>query len=457
MQRRHAQRRRDLRICAAGQQQLHQHEIARLRCPQERGRAVLVEPLVGEHRPDLGAVFHPGIDVGALVEEQPDEIQVIHVAAADRIIAVLDVAVIGGQVERGPPARVREVRVGALVEEKRAELVIAVLRRDQQRAPAVAGHLVHVRAGGQQHLHRLEIVGANGIHQRRQRAAVVRRLPDTWFVCLLGIRHRGGRRCGTGGRACCGGAADLQRLQRVQVWRSLPGGKRRTLGRHGLSRIVRFAERRPSSARSRIRARPDVRSPLDQELQRCGVPFIGRPHQRRRSPERFARVHIGAAVQQDLHRVHVSGARRNHERPSPERKRLVGVGAGGEERFDDRGIAIHARQPERRHAGAVCRFHIRARADQQIDQCPVAAVDRPVQRRRAVGLGGVHVGALRQQRLHGCRVAALGGVGDVARGGRCRTSYIHEGDEDYEGHEEQNFSKPSRPSYPSRPSCMWFS
>ena len=100
----------DLRIGAVRQQQLHQRDVARLRRAQERRRAVLVQPLVREDRARLGAVLHAGVDVGALVEQQLDELQVVHVALADRIVAAFDVAVVGREVQRRPAALVGEVR-----------------------------------------------------------------------------------------------------------------------------------------------------------------------------------------------------------------------------------------------------------------------------------------------------------------------------------------------------------
>ena len=118
--------------------------------------------------------FSAGVHVGALVDQQRDELQVIHVALADRIVAGLDVAVVGRQVERHPVALVAEVRIGAVVEQVLAERVVAVLRRHQQRAPAVAGRLVDVGAGRQQHLDRLEIVGAHRVDERRQLTAIRR-------------------------------------------------------------------------------------------------------------------------------------------------------------------------------------------------------------------------------------------------------------------------------------------
>jgi len=103
---------------------------------------------------------------------------------------------------------------------------------------------------------------------------------------------------------------------------------------------------------------------LDQELHRGGMGFIRGPHQRRRSTQCFFGVHVGAAIEQDFHRVDITGARRQHEGSPSERKALVGIGAGGEERRDDGGIAVHARQPERCGAFTVRGLRVRARANQ---------------------------------------------------------------------------------------------
>src|SRR6516162_2630291 len=97
----------------------------------------------------------------------------IHVALTDRIIAGLDVAVVGGEVTRRPPAMVGEIDIGAVIDQIGSEPIIAILRGDEQGAPAVAGDLVDVSTGSQQHLHRVQIIGADGIDQRRQSAAVL--------------------------------------------------------------------------------------------------------------------------------------------------------------------------------------------------------------------------------------------------------------------------------------------
>ncbi len=165
----------DLRIGAVGQQKLHQDDVAGLGGAQESRRAVFIQPLIGENRAGLGAVLHPGIHIGAFVQKELDEIQMIHVALADRIIPGFDIAVVGGKIERRPPAFVGEIHIGAVVQQKRSQLVVPILRRHQQRAPAIAGDLVDVRSRRQQDFDGIEIVGANRIDQRRQTTTIFRR------------------------------------------------------------------------------------------------------------------------------------------------------------------------------------------------------------------------------------------------------------------------------------------
>ena len=434
----------DLRIGAAREQQLHQHDVARLRRAQKRRRAVLVEPLVGEHRARLGAVLHARVHVGALVEQQLDEVEVIHVALADRIIAVLDVAVVGREIERHPAAFVGEVRIGAVVEQIRAELVVAVLRRDQQRAPAVRGRLVDVGAGREQHLHRLEIVRARREHERRQPAAVFRRGPaaaerrDNRIVVLVEAvsvcsrrraapprprppvpasarRVRARRPAATSRRPV--GRAAVESAELTEAGNGLTGGDRRAECRDGSPRIARLAERRSASALGGRRLRLDVGAAVDQQLDRGRVAFVGRPHQRRGAAQRVLRVHVGAVVEQHRHRVDVAGARRDHQRRASERQLLVGVGAAFDERREDRRVAVDAGQPQRRRAFAVRRLDVRARANEQHDELAVAAIDRPVQRGRAVVLRRVDVGLLADQRANRRLVAAHRRVGDVRLSG----------------------------------------
>ena len=55
-----------------------------------------------------------------------------------------------------------------LLEQERGQLVVPVLRRHEQRAPAVAAHLVHVGAGVEENPHRLDVVRSHRIHKGRE-------------------------------------------------------------------------------------------------------------------------------------------------------------------------------------------------------------------------------------------------------------------------------------------------
>ena len=88
------------------------------------------------------------------------------------IIAAFDIAVVGGEIERRPSAFVGEIHIGAVLQQIRSQLVVAILRRDQQGAPAVARDLVDVRSRRQQRFHGIEIVGADRVDQRRQTSAI---------------------------------------------------------------------------------------------------------------------------------------------------------------------------------------------------------------------------------------------------------------------------------------------
>ena len=195
-----------------------------------------------------------------------------------------------------------------------------------------------------------------------------------------------------------------------------PGSERRALRRDRLSGIVRFSERRSSSALGRIRAGLDIRAVLDQKLDGRRMAFVRGPHQRGGSAQGFLRIHVRAVVEQHLDRIDIAGARRRHERSSSQREMLVGIGSGFEQRRDDGGISVDAGQPQRRGALAVRGLRIRAGVKQQVHHLFIGPEHRPVKRGRAIGLGRIHVGVLLDQLLHGRLVAAhdrvrnLGGV-----------------------------------------------
>ena len=97
-QRCHAQLGVDLGICSTGDQQLEQGQIAGLSSTQEGCSALFVQPLVGEDRTRFGALGDARIDVGTLVEQEGDVVEAIEIGLAGRVVAALDVAVVGGQV-----------------------------------------------------------------------------------------------------------------------------------------------------------------------------------------------------------------------------------------------------------------------------------------------------------------------------------------------------------------------
>jgi hypothetical protein len=112
-------------------------DVRGLRRAQKRRGAVLVQPLHREDRARLGAVFRARVHVRPAGEQRLDEIEVIEVAGAHRIVAAFDIAVVGGQIERSPAAFVGEIGIGAAFEQERGEDVVAVLGRGQQGRPSV--------------------------------------------------------------------------------------------------------------------------------------------------------------------------------------------------------------------------------------------------------------------------------------------------------------------------------
>ncbi len=125
--------------------------------PQERRRAVFEQPLHREDGPRLCAVAlaflfgrslpaDPYIHVRALIDQQLDEVEVVHVGRAHGIVAAFDVSVIGREIKRRPAAVVGEIRIRAMLQQISANLVVPVLRRGQQRGPAVMRGLVDIGA-----------------------------------------------------------------------------------------------------------------------------------------------------------------------------------------------------------------------------------------------------------------------------------------------------------------------
>ena len=128
-----------------------------------------------------------------MLQQRADDLEVIEVRLRHRVVAAFDVAVVGGQVKRCPPALVGEVHVRAAVDQHLGERVVAVVDRRQQRRPPVLGRLVDLRAASDEGLRRVDVAFARGEHERSESAAA---LADQ--TCLHGhvvtvdggIRHR---------------------------------------------------------------------------------------------------------------------------------------------------------------------------------------------------------------------------------------------------------------------------
>ena len=156
-----------------------------------------------------------------------------------------------------------------------AELVVAVLRRDEQRAPAVAGRLVDVGAGREQHLDRLEIVRARRVDQRRQPAAVVAApavrvanptaaaASSGWSSPAAPRRRRRRRRAAAPPASAAAARRRVRRVrrrrQRVQRARDLETACRRRAPRPAPP--PPSADRSPCRAPARGRAAPDSIAP----------------------------------------------------------------------------------------------------------------------------------------------------------------------------------------------------
>src|SRR5690606_10448489 len=193
----------------------------------KRRRTLLVQPLVREDRARLRArATRPAavqrqtqVRIRAVLEQQLDVLQVIHVRLARRIVPALDVAVVRRNVQRVPAVLVRNVRIRPLLEQILPEPVVPVLRRRQQRRPPELARLINVRTRLQQQLHRLQIPFSRRKNQRRQTARVLRLLPPTaerelaLIVAGLGVRIRLGRRARLGGGSGRNGGRRRGRLE----------------------------------------------------------------------------------------------------------------------------------------------------------------------------------------------------------------------------------------------------
>ena len=187
--------------------------------------------------------------------------------------AELVVAVLGSQHERAGTVEERLLRARARLDEQPRHVAVACPHREHQRAEAAGGPLVDVRPIGQQRFGRGQVVLGRGPHQRR--------LPAPAF---LAVRVR---------------AAVEQQAHRVGA--AGPG--------HGHQGGLALRRRRVG-----------IRSGVQQQLDEGGAAVLGGEGQRRRV-EAIGRLHPGAGRDQGLRRLDVvvqSGPM--------QRRRVVSVG-----------------------------------------------------------------------------------------------------------------------------------
>src|SRR5690349_13241837 len=96
----------------------------------------------------------------------------IHVRRPHRIIAALNIAVVGGEIEWRPPTVVRDVGIGAVLHQIRRQFVMPVLRSGEQWSPSVKGPLVDISAGFDQNPGAFQTVFASRQYQGCQAAAI---------------------------------------------------------------------------------------------------------------------------------------------------------------------------------------------------------------------------------------------------------------------------------------------
>ena len=282
--------------------------------------------------------------------------------------------------------------------EVRRRLHVAAIDGPEERREALRVHVVDVRLG---------------VHQRGGEVVVA--VEDRQAQRVLAVA----------GNRVHVRAGGHQQAGRLQV--ALAGGQHQrrqpAAGEllHLPAGVVR--DRRPAleaaavGGRHEVRARLHVGAVLQQQLHRLGVALRHGPHQRGGAAPLLLLVDPGARFEQHLQRVGPPGARRHHHgRVAELRQRRVGIGAGLHQLVQHGGVAVHRRQLQRPHAGAIGRRDVGAGADQHVGHVGVVEADRPVQRRRAVHLRRVDVGLSLQQRTDRAAVALHRGVRHLTAG-----------------------------------------
>ena len=383
-------------IGAAGDQGTHRRLVSALRRAPERRRADRADPLlIVRRRPEPQLARQLRVRVRPVREQRLHQLEVADLLLDRQRVrrpGHRRVLHVDRRIERREPIHIREVRVGAVVDEELSDFVMAVADGDDQRAAMVAGaQSIHVGAGGDECAHGVQVAFPCGEQQRRH--APHHRVAAGHGTARLGFLLR--QRIAV--------VVELVLLEGDDCCRRLEiGAVRRQRGDH------------------------------------ASAVFRGGKHQRGLLVRGLPRVHIRSAFQEQGHGVRASGDGRCHQGGRTVRVRGVGAGPGVEHRLDHGRVAVLAGDQQRRDgADARGRFRARARRNEQRGDVEIVVERRPVQRRHAIALSGVDVDLLLQQGPDRLRVALLRRVGEpdisTSRGNHGRQAA---GDEQRSGHHQ---------------------
>src|SRR5262245_6748370 len=145
------------RVRAMDEKQLQKFDVARLSGADKRCCARLEEPLHRENRTCERIVLAAEVWIGPMIQENPDQIEMIHVRLWYREVSAFDFAVICRQIQWSPSALVRQIHVCAVFDEPGCKFVVSVVRGREQWGPSVFGGLIHIGSSSNQQFRGFQI------------------------------------------------------------------------------------------------------------------------------------------------------------------------------------------------------------------------------------------------------------------------------------------------------------